>query len=313
VNLRDLRYVVALAQHRHFGRAAQACHVSQPTLSGQLAKLEAELGVTIFERAGKSVRLTTVGERILEQARATVAAADDVIAVARASRDPLVGPVRLGIIPTLAPYLAPYLLPRAAAELPAAPLMLVEDFTARLMSQLHASELDAALIATAPEHEALEEHVLFDEPFQLAMAVTHPLAMRSRVSMSDIEENRLLLLTDGHCLRDQALDLCDRDSDVASADLRATSLETLLHLAAADYGVTLVPMLAWQARGLRDNRLVGRPISGRAVRRVRLVWRRNAPRQSVLRRLADITRSSVPSGVRKIGQRRKKGSSDHST
>ncbi|CAN0367003.1 unnamed protein product, partial [Phaeothamnion confervicola] len=245
MNLRDLRYALAVADRGHFGRAAAACNVSQPTLSGQILKLEDELQVKIFERMGKSVRPTQVGNQILLLARQAVCAANDIQAAAMASRDPLAGPIRLGVIPTLAPYLMASVLPRAASELPGAPIMLVEEMTYHLLEQLLDGDLDAALIATDAEDERLSERNIFDDAFLLAMPPQHALAAKQAVTVADIEGEKLLLLSDGHCLRDQALELCSRiDSDAPAADVRASSLETLLHLAAAGYGVTLVPRLA---------------------------------------------------------------------
>jgi LysR family hydrogen peroxide-inducible transcriptional activator len=304
MNLRDLRYVISVAELGHFGRAAQACHVSQPTLSGQILKLEEELGVTIFERVGKQVRLTPVGEEILAHARRAVSAANDIATAARASRDPLAGPIRLGVIPTLAPYLMPYVLPRAAEELPKAPLMLLEDLTGHVLPPLQDGGLDAALIATDPGNEKLAEIPLFDEPFWLVMPVDDPLAKLKEVDLSTIDAERLLLLTDGHCLRDQALDLCGRQSSAigsGAADVRAVSLETLVHLTAAKYGVTLVPRLAvanWT--GLSD-RLVARPLKGtKASRRVRLVYRRDMPRRKAMEALAQVVRNSLPDCVKPL-------------
>jgi LysR family hydrogen peroxide-inducible transcriptional activator len=300
MNLRDLSYVIAVADHGHFGRAAASCHVSQPTLSGQILKLEQELGVAIFERVGRQVRLTPAGEEIVAHARRTVAAAGDVVAAARASRDPLAGPIRLGVIPTLAPYLMPFVLPRSAERLPQAPLMLVEDLTGHLVGPLADGELDAALIATDPGSERLTEIMLFEEPFWLVMPTGHPLARRRRIALADIDPKSLLLLTDGHCLRDQALELCGRaDIPAGVADVRAASLETLLHLTAAKYGLTLVPRLAVADWPALAGRLVAKPIDGtNAMRRIRLVYRRDMPRRRAVEVLAEVVRESLPVCVR---------------
>jgi LysR family hydrogen peroxide-inducible transcriptional activator len=306
MNLRDLSYIVAVAEQGHFGHAAAACHVSQPTLSGQILKLEQELGVPIFERVGKQVRLTPVGGEIVAHARRTLASAGDIVATARASRDPLAGPIRLGVIPTLAPYLMPFVLPRSAERLPQAPLMLVEDLTGHLIGPLAAGELDAALIATEPGSDRFAEMMLFEEPFWLVMPAGHPLAAKARIGLGDIDPKSLLLLTDGHCLRDQALELCGRaDIAVGTADVRAASLETLLHLTAAKYGLTLVPRLAVADWPALTDRLVAKPIDGaRALRRIRLVYRRDMPRRRALEVLADVVRESVPDCVHCIADRR---------
>jgi LysR family hydrogen peroxide-inducible transcriptional activator len=306
MNLRDLSYVISVAELGHFGRAAMACHVTQPTLSGQILKLEEELGVTIFERVGKQVRLTPVGEQILANARRSVAAANDIVAAARASRDPLAGPIRLGVIPTLAPYLMPFVLPLAARELDKAPLMLMEDLTGHLLPPLTDGRIDAALIATDAGTDKLAEIDLFEEPFWLAMPIDDPLASKAEVDLGAIDPRRLLLLTDGHCLRDQALELCTRqgpDNALAgSADVRAASLETLVHLTAAKYGLTLTPRLAmanWA--GLKD-RLAFRPIMGdKASRKVRLAFRKDMPRRKAMEKLAEVVKASLPDCVRRIG------------
>ena len=302
MNLRDLRYAIAVADLAHFGRAAEACRVSQPTLSGQILKLEEQLRVKIFERNGKTVRPTRVGEEIIAHARRAVAASDEIEVAAQASRDPLTGPIRLGAIPTLAPYLMSRVLPRTRESLPRAPIILVEETTERVLSLLIDGKLDAVLIATLPDFANLEQRELFDDPFLLAMPPSHPLASRRQVGVDDIEPGALLLLSDGHCLRDQALELCGMSTGVgATADLRASSLETLLHLVAADYGVTLVPRLAWNGRDGTNGKLVARPIEdARARRRIRMIWRKGAARALAFDKLAGIVRSSAPRFVEKL-------------
>ena len=299
MNLRDLRYVVAVAGRGHFGRAALACNVSQPTLSGQILKLEDELGVRIFVRDGRVARLTERGEAIVAHARRVIGAADDLKAAAAAARDPLEGPIRLGIIATVGPYLAPYLLPAAARDLPRAPIRLVEDMTGRLLPLLADGRLDAAIIATDPPDMRLEEIALYDEPFRLMAPAGHPLAKRKSVRVDEIDPRSLLLLADGHCLRDQALDLCGHPDlgGAAGADMRAASLETLLHMTAAGFGVTLAPRMAaegWQGKG----GLVAIPLVGDDVaRKVRLVWRRDMPRKVAMEALAKVARECAPAGL----------------
>ena len=300
MNLRDLRYVLAVAELGHFGRAASACNVSQPTLSGQILKLEEELGVTLFERIGKSVRTTTAGEDILRHARRAVTAADDLVACARAHRDPRAGPLRLGVIPTLGPYLMPLVLPRVRAEMPEMLLMLVEDLTGRLVNPVAEGQLDAAIIASDPEVSGLTEDFLFDEPFWVVMPADHELAAHKTVSAADIDLKSLLLLQDGHCLRDQALDLCGQPElgEQSMADMRATSLDTLLHMAAAGYGVTLVPQLALQGDKSLPGTLVARPLAGfHPYRRVRLISRVTSPRRKAIEDLAELIRANLPKGL----------------
>jgi LysR family hydrogen peroxide-inducible transcriptional activator len=305
MNLRDLRYILAVADLGHFGRAAQLCNVSQPTLSGQILKLEEELGVAIFERIGRNVRLTPIGERIVGRARESVQAADDILASARAARDPLCGPLTVGAIPTIAPYLMPYVLPAAARELPQAPLVLQEDITDHLVEALADGKLDAAVLATDLESPHLTSVDLYDEPFWVALPESHALAGRKQIGAEDLDPRALLLLADGHCLRDQALALCGHPDlgNANKADIRALSLETLMQLAAAGYGVTLAPELAVDGgRGLMKG-LVARPLTGHeAHRRVRLAFRRNAPRQIAIEALARVIREAIP---KKLQSRRK--------
>lgn len=296
MNLRDLRYIVALADFGHFGRAAEACHVSQPTLSGQILKLEDELGVPLFERAGRSVRPTTAGADILARARQALAAADEIVAIAKASRDPLAGPLHLGVIPTLCPYLMPFVLPRAAAELPNMPLVLREDLTGRLVEAVGSGDIEAAIIASDPQTAGLTEAPLFDEAFSLALPADHPLTGEAQIATEAIDRDSLLLLTDGHCLRDQALELCGNGADpgTAMADMRAASLETLLHMAAAGYGMTLLPALALaQQRRLPRELTVRRLSDSRMRRQVRLIYRAGYPRRAALQRLARLVQESV--------------------
>jgi LysR family transcriptional regulator, hydrogen peroxide-inducible genes activator len=222
------------------------------------------------------------------------------VAAARASRDPLDGAIRLGIIATIGPYLTPYLLPAAARELPKAPLLLVEDLTGHLLPQLADGKLDAAIIATDPPGDRLDAIDLYDEPFWLMLAPAHPLAKRKSARIADVDPRQLLLLADGHCLRDQALDLCGhpQQGGGASADMRATSLETLLHLAAAGYGVTLAPRMAVESWGRQTQRLCAVPLAGENVsRRVRLVFRRDMPRRRAMEALAATIRAAAPACV----------------
>lgn len=303
MNLRDLQYVVAVADHAHFGHAAQACNVSQPTLSGQIAKLEQELGIEIFSRVGRTIRPTEAGEQIIAHARRANAAAQDIVDAARANRDPLSGRLRLGVIPTIAPYLMPYVLPLTAEKLPNAPLVLVEDTTGHIVPQVIEGKLDAAILATNEDAQELVSIDLYDEPFFVAMPSNHPLVARKEIRFSDIDPKTLLLLTDGHCLREQALELCSHPQvgGGVMADMRATSLETLIHLTAAGQGVTLLPQLAIECGRANTDRLATRPLAGDlAFRRVRLVHRRRSPRAKALIELARIIRMSLPAGVRSL-------------
>jgi LysR family hydrogen peroxide-inducible transcriptional activator len=310
MNLRDLAYVVAVADHGHFGRAALACNVSQPTLSGQILKLEAEFGVRIFEREGRAVTVAARAAPIVEQARRAVAAVADVSAAARGARDPMAGPLRIGVIPTIGPYLLPYALPAVIRDLPQAPVTIVEDLTDRLLSLVLERKIDAALIATDPADRKLDSLPLYDEPFLLVVAPSHPLAGRASVAPREIDPETVLLLADGHCLRDQTIGLCGRGAGgrAAGSDISATSLETLLHLAAAGYGVTLAPRLALEGRG-GDARLAAVPLSGGAMgRRVALAFRRDTTRRDAIARFGASVRGAAPAWLREsAGAPRRKG------
>ncbi len=320
MNLRDLQYVAAVADHGHFGRAAAACHVSQPTLSGQILKLEAELGVRIFERDGRAVAVAARAEPIVEHARRALAAVAEVAAAARGARDPLAGPLRIGIIPTVGPYLLPYALPALIRDLPRAPIAIVEDLTARLLSLVVERKIDAAVIATDPGDRKLETMPLYDEPFLLVAASSHPLATRNAIAAEDIDPESLLLLADGHCLRDQTIALCGHAAAAraAGSDISATSLETLLQLAAAGYGVTLAPRLAIERRRAAGlGGLAARPFVERAMKRaVTLAFRRDTTRRAALTRFAASVRGSTPAFLSdakpsaapvKAARRRRKG------
>ncbi|TCZ64918.1 LysR substrate-binding domain-containing protein [Roseicella aquatilis] len=278
MNLRDLRYLLALVEHGHFGRAAETCGVSQPTLSVQVRKLEDMLGVMLFERAGKAVTPTAACERLIAHVRAAVAEADAILAVARGLRDPLAGPFRLGIIPTLAPYLLPLVFAPLREALPALEVEPWEDQTAALLDRLRAHELDAALLATEVDGPDLASQPLFAEPFLAALPPEHPLAARESVAEEDLAPD-ILVLADGHCLRDQALAACGRGG-MPGSPLRAASLSTLLNMVAAGYGTTLIPGLA--AGAAQDAGIVLRPLAARAGRVVRIAWRARFPRRAAV-------------------------------
>ncbi len=286
MNIRDLKYVVALKDHLHFGRAAEACHVSQPALSGQIAKLEARLGVALFERSKKRVRITPVGAKIAARAEALLLIAEEIEATARAATDPLSGPFRLGMIATIGPYLAPLILSEVHRALPSLALTLVEGMTHDLEAQLEAGQLDAIVQATLPRSPTLAQQPLYNEPFLVALPEGHALTDRARIRLSDINDTELLLLADGHCLRDQVLGACG--ANAASVNTRETSLETLLALVAAGDGITLLPAMA-----AREGRLVLKPVAGvGAARQVCLAYRQSFPRPEAIEALAAIIRKA---------------------
>lgn len=288
MNLRDLRYLTALDVERHFGRAAERAHVSQPTLSAQIRKLEAELGVTLFERDSRRVAPTEAGTAILAEARAILRREQAIRDIAQTFRDPLAGRFRLGVIASLGPFIAAELMARVKRAAPKLRLMLREALTDELLGALDAHALDAALIATAPPGEGLAELPVFEEPFLLAHAPHDPLAAIAEPSAEALSAGRLLLLSEGHCLRDQALALCG--SAASDARVEATSLLTLMRLAADGEGATLVPALA--AAQAQAQGLTLRPMAERnASRRVRLVFRRGQARTRALDVLAEAAKA----------------------
>jgi LysR family hydrogen peroxide-inducible transcriptional activator len=294
MNLRDLRYLVALADERHFGRAAERCFVSQPTLSAQIRKLEEYLGVSLVERQPRRVKLTEAGEKIVERARRALQEADAIVEVAKTDRDPLAGHLKLALIPTVGPYLLPQVAGPLRRALPRLKLMLYEYQTAPLLEKLRAGEIDLGIIALPMPTEGLESTTLYDEPFTLAVPAAHPLAGRDKVKLEDLKDETLLLLEDGHCLRDHALSVCSRVRVNQEQDYRATSLETLRQMVAAGHGVTLLPELAAQApvgtaRGLRIKPFA-RPAP---VRTIGAVWRKSTTRGKAIEAIVVTVRAAM--------------------
>jgi LysR family hydrogen peroxide-inducible transcriptional activator len=284
MNLRDLRYLLAAAEHEHFGRAAKACGISQPTLSVQIRKLEDLLGVALFERTSKAVAPTAACLRLIGHARAAVAEAEAILAVADNMRDPLAGRFRLGIIPTLAPYMLPLVFAPLRAALPDLELEPWEDQTTALLERLRAHELDAALLATEVDGPDLASQPLFSEPFLAALPPDHPLAGRAVVSEADLARD-ILVLADGHCLRDQTLAACGHSGALGGA-LRASSLSTLLNMVAAGYGTTLIPGLA--AGAAQDAGIVLRPLAVQTGRVIRIAWRAHFPRRAAVAAVGEV-------------------------
>ena len=291
MNLRDLKYLVALADHRHFGRAAAASFVSQPTLSTQIRKLEDELGVPLVERAPRKVMLTPAGRDIAERARRVIAEVEQMKEAARRSQDPEAGTVRLGLFPTLGPYLLPHVVPRIRERFPRLELLLVEEKSDVILAQLREGRLDAGLLALPVHDDQLHAEFLFEEPFVLAVPETHPLAKKESLSLKDLAHERLLLLEDGHCLRDQALDVCALAGTGERSGFQATSLETLRQMVAANVGVTLLPTLAVKPPVARSENihLLGFRDS-KPSRQIAMVWRRSSAMANFLQELAQVFR-----------------------
>jgi len=288
LNLRDLQYLVALAETRHFGRAARQCHVSQPTLSAQLKKLEEFLGVALIERRPRRTALTAAGTAVVERARRMLREAEDIRALARASQDPLGGQLKIGLIPTLGPYLLPRIAPRLQRALPKLQLLLHEHQTAPLIARVVEGELDLALLALPMDTRGLETRSLFAEAFVVAMPDRHRLAARRRLRTADLVGEKLLLLEDGHCLRDQALDVCRR-AGTEEQDFGATSLETLRQMVAAGLGLTLLPRLAVEGPFGAARGLAIRPFAPPSPSRlIGAAWRRSTTRGAAIAAVCDI-------------------------
>jgi len=304
VTLTELKYLVAVAEHGHFGRAAEACNISQPTLSMQLKKLEELLGGQLFERTNKSCRITPMGEAILGTARRVLAGAEEIRAIARKT-EPLCGTLRLGAIPTLAPYMLPWLLPPLGTAYPDLRPAWVENLTARLLEGLRNQSIDAAFLALPLGEPGIVEVPLFEEPFWVACAPDHRLARADAVGPHDLKGETVLCLTEGHCLRDQMIALCSQSAEAGGAlgDFRLASLETVRQLVACGTGITLLPAMATpQALGVETG-IVARPYGGAERRTIGLAFRETYPGRPDLELLADLVRRNLPSCVMPINDR----------
>ncbi|MGJ3507557.1 LysR substrate-binding domain-containing protein [Enemella sp. A6] len=295
MNLRDLEYLVALDEHRHFGRAAAASYASQPTLSTQIRKLETELGVDLIERGSRQVLFTPVGDLVVDKAKQILAEVAEIRRIARFASEPYAGTLRLGAFPTLAPYLLPHITPQLHRAFPELEILLVEEKTDTLVSQLRTGRLDAALIALPVNDEALHAEPLFRENFVLATPAEHPLAdSPSALSSTKLAAEDLLLLTEGHCLRDQALDVCANTGAVARPDFQATSLETLRLMVASGVGITLLPELSVSPPVPQNPSLSLRRFAEPAPSRdIAMVWRKTSVQAELLREVAEVFREAV--------------------
>jgi LysR family transcriptional regulator, hydrogen peroxide-inducible genes activator len=296
MNLRDLRYFVALADTRHFGKAAERSFVSQPTLSAQIKKLETYLGVQLIERQPRKVTLTDTGAKILPLARRILQESDEIVSMARNEHDPLSGKLKLGLIPTIGPYLLPLVTRKLRKQLPRMKLMLYEHQTQPLLEKLRAGDIDLGILALPVPLDGLEARPLYPENFTLAVPTHNPLAKRAHIKLDDLNGETLLLLEDGHCLRDQALDVCSRIDVKESEDYRATSLETLRQMVAAGLGITLLPELATRGpfgsgHGLAVKQFA-RPVPSRSVG---AVWRKSTARTDAITAVCDVISSSMAS------------------
>jgi LysR family hydrogen peroxide-inducible transcriptional activator len=291
---KQLKYLCAVAEHRHFSKAAEACHVTQSTLSAGVQELESQLGVTIFERNSKNVLITPVGERILAQARMLLGNVEDLVAIAHASQEPLSGDLRMGVIPTIGPFLLPQMLGDLRKQYPRLKLYLKEDLSAELYTRLQQGELDLILLALPYPLPAMHTETLFADEFELLLPPEHPLHKAERVLQKQLQGEKLLLLEEGHCLRDHALEACKLDAVQMDLVYQGTSLLTLVQMVANGLGVTLLPEIALKANILGNSRLeVKRFREDRVSRDIGLAWRNTDPRVSDYQALAQFIRGWV--------------------
>ena len=288
--MKQLQYLVALADTRHFGRAAERCHITQSTLSAGIRDLESVLGTAVAERSNRRVLITWVGAQIAERAKALLRDAEEVMEVASAGRSPMTGEMRLGVIPTIGPFLLPRVLPGLRERFPELTVYLREEQTVPLLARLEDGELDAALIALPYETGDLDTRVILEDEFLLACHRDHALAGAGEVSLDALAGERLLLLEEGHCLRGHALDVCEMGDTIARAQFEASSLHTLVQMVAAGIGVTLVPGLAVDARIAQGTDISFSRLAMPASRRIGLAWRRTSLRAEEFRLLADTLR-----------------------
>jgi LysR family hydrogen peroxide-inducible transcriptional activator len=298
ITLRDLEYLVSVAEHQHFGRAAEACHVSQPALSAQIRKVEDFLGVKLFERSNRRVVITSVGTAVAAQARIVLEEAKKIPNLSKATAEPLTGSFRLGVIATLGPYLIPRILGPLRKEFPKLELLLKEGLTENLIHDLRMGALDAVLAAPTFKMEGLQSVPLFNERFLLATSRSHPLAKKKPLRTRDLRSDDMVLLEDGHCLRDQTIDVCAAGRRGNFREFHATSLETLRHLVASGFGYSLMPQLAVNP----DSHLAGlvayREFEGKPVgRTIILVFRDRFARMADVEALASFMRSHLPPGL----------------
>ncbi|MGL1833567.1 hydrogen peroxide-inducible genes activator [Rhodocyclaceae bacterium SMB388] len=304
MTLTDLRYLVALARERHFGRAAEKCHVSQPTLSVAVKKVEDELGVQLFERSATEVKITATGQRIVNQAEKVLLEAAQIPEIAAAGKDPLSGPLRLGVIYTIGPYLLPRLIPLVHRHAPRMPLMIQENFTTRLVEALKRGELDVIILSLPLEEPGVVAQPVYDEPFRVLMPADHPWTALSHIAPDTLADDQLLLLGAGNCFRDQVLEVCPHCRNVSGLQrtLEGSSLETIRHMVASGLGVTVLPSAAADDLPEQNALVAVRPFSEpQPTRRVALAWRVTYPRSGAIDALRTAIMESALPGVTPVG------------
>ena len=318
MTLTELKYIIAVAREKHFGRAAEACHVSQPTLSVAIKKLEEELELKIFERNANEVTVTPLGDEVLRQAQIVLEQANAIREIAKRGKDPLAGPLKLGVIYTIGPYLLPDLVRHAIEMTPQMPLMLQENFTVKLLEQLRLGEIDCAILAEPFPDTNLAMAPLYDEPFLAAVPVGHPLAKQQHITSDELKRETMLLLGTGHCFRDHVLEVCPEfarfssDTEGIRKSFEGSSLETIKHMVAAGMGVTLVPRLSVPSSALEGSLTPGQdfgdssyvrylPFKGEApTRRVVLAWRRSFTRYEAIAELRNAIYACELPGVKRL-------------
>ncbi|MDQ0017351.1 LysR family hydrogen peroxide-inducible transcriptional activator [Variovorax boronicumulans] len=319
MTLTELKYIVAVARERHFGKAAEACYVSQPTLSVAIKKLEDELEVKLFERSAGEVTVTPLGEQIVQQAQSVLDQAASIKEIAKRGKDPLAGPLNLGVIYTIGPYLLPDLVRQVIARTPQMPLVLQENFTVKLLEMLRAGEIDCAIMAEPFPDTGLAMAPLYDEPFMAALPVNHKFAGRESITSEELQSETMLLLGTGHCFRDHVLEVCPEFARFSSnaegirKSFEGSSLETIKHMVASGMGVTLVPRLSVPAealkpkgKGRKDSEMVRylpvRDAQDRdpPTRRVVLAWRRTFTRYEAIAALRNAIYACELPGVKRL-------------
>lgn len=307
MTLTELKYIVAVAREKHFGRAAEACFVAQPTLSVAIKKLEDELGVAIFERGGSEISVTPIGAQIIAQAEHVLEQTATIKNIAKQNKDPLVGPLRVGVIYTIAPYLLPQLMPTLIERVPQMPLVLQENFTVRLIELLRAGELDAAIMALPFNEQGLMVQPLYDEPFMITLPRHHQWANRTSISSEELKTETMLLLGAGHCFRDQVLEVCpemsrfSNTSDGIARTFEGSSLETIRHMVASGIGITVLPKASVPEPVDMDGMLRYIPFEAPAPsRRVVIAWRKSFTRQGAIEAVRQAVLSCQLNGVQML-------------
>ncbi len=307
MTLTELKYIVAVAREKHFGRAAEACFVAQPTLSVAIKKLEAELGVSIFERGGSEISVTPIGAQIVAQAEHVLAQTAYIKNIAKQNKDPLVGPLRVGVIYTIAPYLLPQLVPTLIERVPQMPLVLQENFTVKLIELLRVGELDAAIMALPFNDQGLMVRPLYDEPFMVALPRQHQWSDRTSISSEELKQETMLLLGAGHCFRDQVLEVCPEMSRFSTGGggiartFEGSSLETIRHMVASGIGITVLPKASVPEPLPKDSMLRYLPFEAPAPsRRVVIAWRKSFTRQAAIEALRQAILSCRLHGVQML-------------